>query len=1537
MAAGDGVSVGAIFGRLGYRLDTTGSQEFDREKQRLERETAKPVVQGLDFEVDDKALRDYNKALDEVRARTTKRDEFKAKLGGDFDPKAFRAFEAEAAKAQREAQKLEAQHLKLAASTDRSSRGFDHGSASIAAFAKTMRGLFDQSAKITAVGIAIQGLSAAGAGLGALAAGLAPAAGALAAYPALGSAAAQGLGVFKLATANVFEAVGGLNERLDTSAKKFKELDPQAQKLAKELDKLKAPIRDLSKEAQKGLFPGLEDGIKGASRNLPVLKKIVGDTAVTLGDFARKAGDMVGSKAWGRDLATQGERNTVTLKRGGEVALNLADALRHITLAAGPLVDWITRSAVKFSELIDKQAEAGRKSGTLADFFHQTEVVMSRLARIAGDVGTALFNIGKQAYPLGNDLLKSITLNADKFREWTDSAKGKNAIKEFFDRARPAAYEVGKLIVDVAKTFGRLGNGEQVAPLIQTIRTKLLPALEKVITSTTTAFGPVFLDTVTQALLLFARISGSSGPLVQFTKLVGNILTGINHIIDRIPAIGTALSGVIALGGITKALQIAAALTGVDRLIGLLKVAKTEAATVGVVSAAGGAGAAGGAAGTAGRASRVAQRASNALPVVGAVVIGALALGEEQRARNQARDTDELARANRGLRDSLTDPRKFRDIGKALEYLNGQFHGTPRDVDAANRGMRDLGLTIESSPGQIKKATDSFDNLQDRFKTTQRLLKFGIPLPVDAPLAAAKQVANALERLKNNGSDSIRDLRSNVRLNMKLIASNMDTQSAAGKQALAANFEAAVSSVRKSMREKTISVRDGMREIRRLVSQELTDVYGLSLHDASNIAKGNGKGGTFGDTDNNLGREGGAPIARAGGGWIGAPGLVGTDTVPAMLAPGEAVLNRHQQAIIEGLLGGGFLDRLFANVTTPHYMAGGGYAGVSGDTDFLPALGRALSALSRAAGTPIYVQSGRRTVAEQLAQGPSTPGHPVAGPNGPHVRGVAADITPGYSAFARLAGRFGLGFTVMPQEPWHIQLLGAAGSAAAQGATAAAASIKRVLAGGKGSMGAVAQRAVDVVRGGANRFLNSPALLSYGGGSGGEPSPGAKGAFGKSALAGLWIGAGGPSPLARIAAAIALAESGGNPNAHNPLGATGLWQILGQVVPGNLYNPAVNAANAVKKWRDAGGFSPWVQYTTGAYKAFLARGGFVQRFAKGGKVKPKTKTYTTVAPGGPGDIPGNHGTLTAGPSGGFSLDRGTKRSIARGETGLTDFEDRIQREEREYGQLDRQFGLSDEVFLIQNDDGSTTVDTSAVAARLRELGALVAKRLKIKKLIEDYRAAIKKLVTKLRGAIDQLTVAAKSAKGKARTKERGGYRAAIATYQARITELGGVSRDLGLDIVDQDIDLEELGNEQKAVGGTTGAPAPASTSSAASVGLTPDQQAQLDQVDTLKGIVASGKFLEQSMKSTLTLFDPNTVGRASVAAGGSASPGSFGGGMTLADGTVVPAGQSVVIVQQTINTLHPADPATLQAVAKAANAGNSYLGFVPASNVNLGV
>lgn len=78
-------------------------------------------------------------------------------------------------------------------------------------------------------------------------------------------------------------------------------------------------------------------------------------------------------------------------------------------------------------------------------------------------------------------------------------------------------------------------------------------------------------------------------------------------------------------------------------------------------------------------------------------------------------------------------------------------------------------------------------------------------------------------------------------------------------------------------------------------------------------------------------------------------------------------------------------------------------------------------------------------------------------------------------------------------------------------------------------------------------------------------------------LEALWESAGGPGWAAWAAATIAECESGGNSAAHNPSGATGIWQILGAVVPGNLYDPYVNALNAVSKFRASGNtFAQWV-------------------------------------------------------------------------------------------------------------------------------------------------------------------------------------------------------------------------------------------------------------------------------------------------------------------------------------------------------------------------
>ena len=129
-----------------------------------------------------------------------------------------------------------------------------------------------------------------------------------------------------------------------------------------------------------------------------------------------------------------------------------------------------------------------------------------------------------------------------------------------------------------------------------------------------------------------------------------------------------------------------------------------------------------------------------------------------------------------------------------------------------------------------------------------------------------------------------------------------------------------------------------------------------------------------------------------------------------------------------------------------------------------------------------------------------------------------------------------------------------------------------------------------------------------------------------SQLEGLWEQAGGPAALAPIMAAIAEAESGGNSQAYNASGASGLWQILGAVNPsdqGNLFNPQVNAKEALLKYKTQG-LGAWVTYTSGAYKQYL-QGNVPPASLVGGGPPPGV-----AAPGSPGSPASGGGTVPPG-------------------------------------------------------------------------------------------------------------------------------------------------------------------------------------------------------------------------------------------------------------------------------------------------------------------
>jgi hypothetical protein len=91
-----------------------------------------------------------------------------------------------------------------------------------------------------------------------------------------------------------------------------------------------------------------------------------------------------------------------------------------------------------------------------------------------------------------------------------------------------------------------------------------------------------------------------------------------------------------------------------------------------------------------------------------------------------------------------------------------------------------------------------------------------------------------------------------------------------------------------------------------------------------------------------------------------------------------------------------------------------------------------------------------------------------------------------------------------------------------------------------------------------------------------------------------------------LAVAIALAESGGNPAAHNPVppdNSYGLWQInmIGNLGPTRrkefgistndaLFDPAVNARAMFKVSGGGQNWRPWTTYTSGKYRVYMPRG-----------------------------------------------------------------------------------------------------------------------------------------------------------------------------------------------------------------------------------------------------------------------------------------------------------------------------------------------------------
>jgi hypothetical protein len=562
---------------------------------------------------------------------------------------------------------------------------------------------------------------------------------------------------------------------------------------------------------------------------------------------------------------------------------------------------------------------------------------------------------------------------------------------------------------------------------------------------------------------------------------------------------------------------------------------------------------------------------------------GLLAVAGGIYAISKAMDTAHKGRKDERFQDTLNDLVKRRDLS-GLKELRAQLERT-------------------TNPDHWKEAAAVAEN------HVRKMNRQSI-----APLA--RNFRDNWGHIRDDTRVTTKRINNLVDYHFRLIKATVGDDSEAAARAASKNFWAARGAIRDAIKRGAIDTEKGLAAIEKLWIKTM-GMYGFSPRQARNMAEGQQYTGAR--------EEGQSGINKAHGGLIqvGRPGQRGADNVPfnlggvpSVVANGEqiAVFNHHQQRKFAEAYPGG-LEGFFAGPQPRHGFAGGGIVPVPG----FPGERANVSILDEIAAVSRRWPS--LILTDAFGPGHDSPGHTVtgtaadfSGPDAAMDAAVRALVAAGY--LVGYDGRFGSQnwpghgpSYVTPNFHFHVEF-------GSKGGGAGALNIEEIqrqqMTDGLGLATTVGQRVLDLAVSAANKSINRAVMNSLAIPTAGGSSAG----MGVAQLAAIWRQANGTFGDARLMAAIAMAESSGNPAANGPPDGRGLWQIewpvwadaLGHL--GNPYNPLANARMAGEVLRRQG-LGAWVVYNTGAYRQFMERGGLVDtmgrsQWERGGKIERPT-------------------------------------------------------------------------------------------------------------------------------------------------------------------------------------------------------------------------------------------------------------------------------------------------------------------------------------------
>ena len=131
---------------------------------------------------------------------------------------------------------------------------------------------------------------------------------------------------------------------MDAYAQAMKDLSPNARRFVEQVVAMRPAMIDLRNSGTEELFPHLSRGLERAVRLMPTARRLLRQTAGTIGEGAEGFANRMTTPGRIRDIGTIGNQQTRILSRMLRGVGNMGEALVDFMVAAEPFTDWSTKT-----------------------------------------------------------------------------------------------------------------------------------------------------------------------------------------------------------------------------------------------------------------------------------------------------------------------------------------------------------------------------------------------------------------------------------------------------------------------------------------------------------------------------------------------------------------------------------------------------------------------------------------------------------------------------------------------------------------------------------------------------------------------------------------------------------------------------------------------------------------------------------------------------------------------------------------------------------------------------------------------------------------------------------------------------------------------------------------------------------------------------------------------------------------------------------------------------------------------------------------